>query len=74
MQKHVNMFMINFAIKSSFICVLYLVLFNMHYTLTPLWVSFLGGAEQNCPAPNILSFANAIVLKLARNIPHSIWI
>lgn len=38
MQKHVNMFMINFAIKSNFICVLYLVLFNVHYILTVLWV------------------------------------
>ena len=38
MQKYVNTFMINFAIKSSFICVLYLVLFNVHYILTILWV------------------------------------
>ena len=33
-----------------------------------------GGAEQNCLASNILNLANAIVLKIDRNIPHSIWI
>ena len=72
MQKHVNTIMINFAIKSSFICVLYLVLFNLHYILTILWGG--GGTEQNCPASNVLNLTNAIVLKIGRNIPHSIWI